>query len=45
MKEWQAIDDLDDLWHNFENILFSEQQARDHVSQYHVYPTWDHDDN
>lgn len=45
MKEWRATDELDDLWRNFENILFSEQRARDRVSQYHVYATWDHDNN
>ena len=41
MKEWQATDKLDELWRDFENMLFSEQQRRDCVLNYHVYASYD----
>lgn len=43
MKQWRETDELDDLWKNFENLLFSEQRARDRVSNYHVYASYDED--
>jgi hypothetical protein len=41
MKEWQATDDLDEMWRCFENMLFSEQRTRDCISNYHVYASYD----
>jgi hypothetical protein len=41
MKEWRATDKLDELWRDFENMLFSEQQRRDRVLNYHVYASYD----
>jgi hypothetical protein len=41
MREWRATEELDDLWRNFESMLFAEQRSRDRVSKYHVYASYE----
>ena len=41
MKEWCATQELDELWRNFESMLFSEQCSKNQVSNYHVYADYD----
>lgn len=44
MKAWRETDELDELWTNFGNMLFSEQRRRDRVSNYHVYASYEDPD-
>jgi hypothetical protein len=37
MPIWRA-DEQDELWEQFETMLFSEQRSKDRVSQYHLVP-------
>jgi hypothetical protein len=41
LKEWCATEELDELWKNFETMLFSEQRSKDRVSNYHVYASFE----
>ena len=41
MREWRVTEELDDLWRNFESMLFAEQRSRDRVSKYHVYTSYE----
>jgi hypothetical protein len=37
MPLWQQSSDNEEVWVNFENMLFSEQRWKDQVSQFHAY--------
>jgi hypothetical protein len=41
LKEWCVTEELDELWKNFETMLFSEQRSKDRVSNYHVYASFE----
>ena len=43
MKAWQGTNELEELWTNFGNMVFSEQWRRDHVSKYHVCASYDNE--
>lgn len=36
MNHWQATDEDTEVWHDFENMLFSEQWQKDRVTRFHV---------
>lgn len=36
LKYWQETSDDAAVWHDFENMLFSEQRQKDRVSRFHV---------
>jgi hypothetical protein len=31
----------EEIWSNFENMLFSDQRKKDRVSRFHTYPEFD----
>jgi DDE superfamily endonuclease len=41
MKQWMYNAEQEDVWKNFENMLFSDQRAKDRVSNYHTYASWE----
>jgi hypothetical protein len=43
MKVW--IDDGAEVWSHFEDMLFSDQRAKDRVSRFHTYAEYEDDNN
>ena len=43
MKAWRETNELEELWTNFGNMVFSEQRRRDRVSKYHVCASYDNE--
>lgn len=40
MPQWKRTTEDEEVWINFENILFSDQRKNDRVSRYHTYPEY-----
>ena len=41
MKQWIQNAEQEEVWGNFENMLFSDQRTKDQVSNYHTYVSWE----
>jgi hypothetical protein len=41
MKRWTQNVEQEEVWKNFENMLFSDQRTKDRVSSYHTYVSWE----
>ena len=41
VKQWTKLQEQEELWRHFENMLFKDQCANDRVQGFHTYVSWE----